>query len=186
MSLCAGVDEVGRGCLVGAVIAAAVILDPKRPISGLADSKKLTPARRQHLAAVIRRHALAWAIGRAEPSEIDRFDILRASLLAMRRAVAGLSVRPARVLVDGRHVPDLPMPVEAVIGGDGRVAEIAAASVLAKVARDREMRWLDRLLPGYGIAGHKGYPTRLHRENLHLLGPSPWHRSSFRPVRERL
>ncbi len=180
----AGVDEAGRGCLVGAVIAAAVILDPDRPIDGLDDSKKLTPEQRGHLAALIRQSALAWAIGRAEPGEIDRLNILRASLLAMRRAVLALKIRPDIVYVDGKQVPDLPMAVKALVGGDGSMEQIAAASILAKVARDREMQLLDRLSPGYGIDGHKGYPTPSHRRALKRLGPSPWHRRSFRPVRE--
>ncbi|BCX82638.1 ribonuclease HII [Methylomarinovum caldicuralii] len=182
----AGVDEVGRGCLAGAVFAAAVILDPARPIEGLTDSKKLTAGRRQTLAREIEARALARCVARAEPSEIDRHNILQASLLAMRRAVAGLALQPAAVRVDGRHAPDLPMPVETVIGGDASVPEIAAASILAKVARDREMQLLDRLAPGYGIAAHKGYPTAAHRQALRRLGPSPWHRRSFRPVKEAL
>ncbi len=178
----AGVDEAGRGCLVGAVFAAAVILDPVRPIAGLTDSKKLSAGRRQALAGEIEARALAWCVARAEPAEIDRLNILQASLVAMRRAVAGLGVEPAAVRVDGRHAPDLPMPVETVVGGDATVPEIAAASILAKVARDREMALLDRLAPGYGIAVHKGYPTAAHRQALARLGPSPWHRRSFRPV----
>ncbi len=182
--LVAGVDEAGRGCLVGPVIAAAVILDPERPIAGLADSKTLRPEARRRLAERIRRDALAWSIGRAEPSEIDRLNILQASLLAMRRAVLGLDIVPDRVRVDGAQVPDLPMVVEAVVGGDGALAEISAASILAKVARDREMRLLDNLAPGYGIGGHKGYPTPAHKQALERLGPTPWHRRSFRPVRE--
>ncbi len=182
--LVAGVDEAGRGCLVGPVIAAAVILDPERPITGLADSKTLRPESRERLAALIREHALAWSVGRAEPSEIDRLNVLQASLLAMRRAVLGLDVVPTKVLVDGTQVPDVPMAVEAVTGGDGTVAEIAAASILAKVARDREMGLLDELAPGYGIGAHKGYPTSAHKRALARLGPAPWHRRSFRPLRE--
>lgn len=180
---CAGVDEAGRGCLVGAVIAAAVILDPSWPIDGLTDSKKLTPKQRVQLDLEIRARAQAFALGRAEPSEIDHLNILEASLLAMQRAVAGLKVQPARVRVDGVQVPVLPWPTEAIIGGDESVAEIAAASILAKVARDREMALLDAFAPGYGIADHKGYPTFKHRESLKLLGASRWHRVSFRPVK---
>ncbi len=182
--LVAGVDEAGRGCLVGPVIAAAVILDPERPIAGLADSKTLRPETRRRLADWIRRDALAWSIGRAEPSEIDRFNILQASLLAMRRAVLGLGIVPHKVWVDGTQVPDVPMAVEAVVEGDGSMAEISAASILAKVARDREMQLLDKLAPGYGIGAHKGYPTPTHKQALERLGPAPWHRRSFRPVRE--
>lgn len=181
--VCAGVDEAGRGCLAGAVIAAAVILDPKRPVAGLADSKQLTPKQRVRLDLEIRAKAKAWALGRAEPSEIDRQGILKASLLAMQRAVAGLSVQPDRVRVDGVQVPVLPWPTEAIVGGDESVAEIAAASILAKVARDREMALLNAFAPGYGIADHKGYPTLKHRESLKLLGASCWHRVSFHPVR---
>lgn len=180
----AGVDEAGRGCLAGAVIAAAVILDPDRPIGGLTDSKRLTPKQRLQLELEIRAKARAFALGRAEPSEIDRINILEATLLAMRRAVAGLSIRPERVRVDGVHAPVLPWPTETVVGGDESVAEIAAASILAKVARDREMALLEGFAPGYGIAAHKGYPTLEHRKFLELLGASRWHRVSFRPVRE--
>ncbi len=184
--ICAGVDEAGRGCLVGAVIAAAVILDPGRPIGGLADSKQLTPKQRVRLDLEIRAKAKAFALGRAEPSEIDRLNILEASLLAMQRAVAGLKVRPDRVRVDGIQVPVLPWPAEAIVGGDESVAEIAAASILAKVARDREMALLDAFAPGYGIADHKGYPTLKHRQGLKILGASCWHRLAFRPVKAGL
>lgn len=181
--LCAGVDEVGRGCLVGAVIAAAVILDPRQPIGGLADSKQLTPKQRARLDLEIRAKALAFSLGRAEPSEIDRRGILNASLLAMQRAVVGLAIPPDRVLVDGDQAPILPWPTEAIIGGDASEPAIAAASILAKVARDREMALLDGFAPGYGISVHKGYPTRDHRERLKILGGSGWHRFSFRPVK---
>ena len=186
MEYYAGVDEAGRGCLAGAVIAAAVVLDPERPIAGLADSKKLTVRQREHLDHEIRRKALAWSIGRAEPSEIDRLNILQASLLAMRRAVLGLGQTLELVRVDGRHVPELPWPVEACVGGDGRIGEISAASIVAKVARDREMGLLDSFIPGYGIAAHKGYPTPIHRQRLSRQGPSPWHRRSYKPVAEVL
>ncbi|HHJ40479.1 MAG TPA: ribonuclease HII [Methylothermaceae bacterium] len=182
-SLTAGVDEVGRGCLVGAVVAAAVILPEDCAIAGLADSKSLSPQQREQLSQEIQYHAIAWATGRAEPSEIDHFNILQCTLLAMQRAVTGLSVRPDRVLVDGRHLPALPMPVEAVIGGDGLVPVISAASIIAKVARDREMTVLDRLACDYGIWRHKGYPTQFHRQQLQKQGPSLWHRYSFAPVK---
>ena len=182
VGLVAGVDEVGRGPLAGAVVTAAVILDPGRPIAGLRDSKALTPARREALAEVIRAQALAWALGRAEVEEIDRLNILWATLLAMERAVLALPVRPDRVLVDGDRCPAVPFPVEAVVGGDASVPCISAASILAKVTRDRELVELDALYPGYGFARHKGYPTREHLEALARLGPSPVHRRSFGPV----
>ena len=184
--LVAGVDEVGRGPLCGAVDTAAVILDPRRPIEGLNDSKKLTEARREALFALIQERALAWAIGRAEVHEIDQLNILHATMLAMQRAVAGLSIQPDRVLVDGNRCPVLPMPSEAVIQGDGRVAAISAASILAKVTRDREMHELEQLYPGYGIGQHKGYPTRAHMDALQQLGATPIHRRSFAPVRRAL
>lgn len=179
----AGVDEVGRGPLAGPVVAAAVILDPARPIAGLDDSKRLTAARRERLDVEIRRHALAFALGRAEAAEVDALNVLQASLLAMQRAVAGLVPPPAHVLVDGNRTPALPMPATAIVGGDGRVQEIAAASILAKVARDAEMVALDALWPGYGFAGHKGYPSRSHLDALRRLGVTPLHRRSFAPVR---
>lgn len=178
----AGVDEVGRGPLAGAVFAAAVILDPGRPIPGLRDSKALSPARREALAAAICERAAAWALGRAEVEEIDRLNILRASLAAMERAVLALDPAPDRVLVDGDRCPAVPMPAEAVVGGDATVAAISAASIVAKVARDREMVILDTVYPGYGLARHKGYPTREHLDALAVLGPSPIHRRSFGPV----
>ncbi|RMD79246.1 MAG: ribonuclease HII, partial [Gammaproteobacteria bacterium] len=182
----AGVDEAGRGPLAGPVVAAAVILDPARPVAGLADSKRLTPGRREALAALIRERALAWALGEAGSEEIDALNIHRATLLAMERAVRALPLRPARVLVDGRHLPPLPCPGEAVVGGDGRVAAIAAASILAKVRRDGILEELDRRHPGYGFARHKGYPTPQHLEALARLGPCPAHRRSFAPVRAAL
>jgi ribonuclease HII len=183
----AGVDEAGRGPLAGPVLAAAVILDPAAPIEGLADSKRLTPGRREALARTIRQRALAWCVAEAGVEEIDRLNILRASLLAMRRAVAGLAPGPQRVRVDGNALPEgLGVPAEAVVGGDGRVPEIAAASILAKVARDARLAALDREFPGYGFARHKGYPTREHLAALERLGPSPAHRKRFAPVRRLL
>ncbi|WP_371919841.1 ribonuclease HII [Pseudomonas sp. MYb185] len=184
--LVAGVDEVGRGPLCGAVVTAAVILDPLRPIEGLNDSKKLTEAHREALFPIIQERALAWAIGRAEVAEIDQLNILHATMLAMQRAVAGLALRPDRVLVDGNRCPVLPVPGEPVVGGDARVPAIAAASILAKVARDREMQEMELLYPGYGIGKHKGYPTPAHLAALKLLGATPIHRRSFAPVRQAL
>ncbi len=182
-ALLAGVDEAGRGPLAGPVIAAAVILHPQRPIPGLQDSKQLSARRREALETQIRRDALAWAVGRAEVAEIDRLNILQATLLAMRRAVAALAPAPGRVLVDGNQAPALPCAVETVVKGDQKVAAIAAASILAKVARDREMTALEAACPGYGFARHKGYPTREHLEALRRLGISAHHRRSFAPVR---
>lgn len=180
----AGVDEVGRGPLAGPVIAAAVILDPGQPIEGLADSKRLSERRREALAEAIHARAIAVGVGRAEVEEIDRINILQASLLAMRRAVLALGTAPELVLVDGNRCPEgLPCRAEAVIKGDQRVAVISAASIVAKVARDREMVALDAEYPGYGLAGHKGYPSPAHLQALARLGPSPVHRRSFGPVR---
>lgn len=184
--LVAGVDEVGRGPLCGAVVTAAVILDPQRPILGLNDSKKLSEARRDALFDEIREKALAWCIARAEVEEIDRLNILHATMLAMQRAVEGLSITPRLALIDGNRCPQLQVPSAAVVKGDSQVPAIAAASILAKVSRDREMRVLDAQYPGYGIAGHKGYPTALHLEALQRLGPTPIHRRSFAPVRKLL
>ena len=185
--LIAGVDEVGRGPLVGAVVTAAVILDPNNPIEGLADSKKLSEKKRLALAAEIKQKALAWALGRAEAEEIDKLNILQASLLAMARAVQALRIRPHFVLLDGNKIPnDLDIPAQAVVKGDSLVAEISAASILAKVARDQEMEELDRQYPEYAFAQHKGYPTKLHLEKLTALGPLPQHRRSFAPVRKVL
>ena len=184
--LLAGVDEVGRGPLVGAVVTAAVILDPARPIAGLNDSKKLTARRREALADEIREKALAWSLGRAEPHEIDDINILHATLLAMQRAVAGLAVTPSEVLIDGNRCPALPMPAQAVVKGDATVPAISAASIIAKVARDREMAELHARHPGYGFDKHKGYPTAAHLEALRRLGPLPEHRRSFAPVRALL
>jgi ribonuclease HII len=184
MGLIAGVDEVGRGPLAGPVLAGAVILDPGRPIEGLRDSTKLTPRRRELLAAQIRDRALAWAIGRAEVEEIDAINILEASHLAMRRAVAALAMRPDGVFVDGHLAPDLGVPAVAVVRGDASVPAISAAAILAKVARDAEMVTLAARFPGYGLDRHKGYPTAQHLAALKRLGPTPLHRRSFAPVRE--
>lgn len=182
--LLAGVDEVGRGPLAGDVVAAAVILDPARPIEGLADSKKLSEKKRERLFDEIRERALSFAIARANVEEIDRLNILHASLLAMRRAVEQLSVQPEFVLVDGNRKPEWSYACDTVVKGDGRVAAIGAASILAKVTRDREMVALDSVYPGYGLAGHKGYPTKVHMEALERLGPTPIHRQSFAPVKQ--
>lgn len=182
--LLAGVDEVGRGPLVGAVVTAAVMLDPGRPIPGLADSKKLSEKKRETLFEMIKENALCWSIGRAEPEEIDRINILQATMVAMKRAVEGLSVQPEYVVVDGNRVPELTMPAQAIVKGDGLVAQISAASILAKVTRDREMRDLDAEFPDYGFALHKGYPTKAHLEAIKKLGICPHHRRSFKPVRD--
>ncbi|MDH3669687.1 MAG: ribonuclease HII [Gammaproteobacteria bacterium] len=185
-SLVAGVDEAGRGPLAGPVVAAAVILDARKPISGLADSKTLTPERREILAATIKQRALGWGLGRVEVEDIDKINILQASLLAMQRAVEAMSVVADLVLVDGNHAPPMAYNVLTVRKGDARVAAIAAASILAKVARDAEMRTLDRYFPGYGFSRHKGYPTPLHLLALKVFGISPVHRKSFAPVRQLL
>ncbi len=184
--LIAGVDEVGRGPLVGAVVTAAVILDPKNPIIGLTDSKKLSEKKRLLLAEEIKQKALAWSLGRAEAHEIDELNILHATMLAMQRAVKSLKIRPHFVLVDGNRIPALDMPAQAVVKGDLLVAEISAASILAKVARDQEMRELDQQFPQYEFAKHKGYPTKLHLQKLAELGALPQHRCSFAPVRKLL
>lgn len=181
--LIAGIDEVGRGCIIGPVIAAAVILDPERPIHGLTDSKKLSEKKRQQLAAEIKSSALSWAIGRAEASEIDAINILQASLLAMHRAVSQLNPKPDLARVDGNRLPLLPCPGEAIVQGDLLINEISAASILAKVSRDDEMLILDRLYPGYDLAIHKGYPTKAHLAALEKQGPCPQHRFSFGPVK---
>ncbi len=184
LALVAGVDEVGRGPLAGPVVAAAVILMPNHSVDGLADSKKLSEKRRVVLSRAIKEQALTWALGRAEVEEIDRINILQASLLAMQRAVTALSHVPQHVQVDGNHCPVLQCSVEAIIRGDGKIAAISAASILAKVARDNEMILLDAEYPGYGLAKHKGYPTRDHLQALKRLGVTTIHRRSFKPVRE--
>lgn len=183
----AGVDEAGRGPLVGTVVAAAVILDPNNPIAGLNDSKKLSEKKREKLFIEIQEKALAWAIADASPAEIDELNILQASLLAMRRAVEALQVQPDQVLVDGNKIPQgLLMPCEAVVGGDALHAEISAASILAKVTRDRQMLELDQKFPQFGFAKHKGYPTKAHFEAIALHGVTTEHRRSFGPVRKAL
>lgn len=184
--LVAGVDEAGRGPLAGPVVAAAVILDPQRPIAGLNDSKKLSEKKRDALFDEIRSKALCWAIAQASVDEIDELNILHASMLAMKRAVEALSVQPDFVRVDGNRLPRWRYQGEAVVGGDASVACIAAASILAKVQRDRDMIVLDREYPGYGLAVHKGYPTKAHLESLRCLGVRDIYRKSFRPVAELL
>ncbi|WP_456403787.1 ribonuclease HII [Thiolapillus sp.] len=181
-----GVDEAGRGPLAGPVVAAAVILDPAQPILGLNDSKKLSEKRREQLYVEIHAKALACGIGRAEVAEIDAINILQASLLAMQRAVQRLAVTPDHALVDGDKLPQLLCTAKAIVGGDGLVDCIGAASILAKVARDREMIELDAAYPGYGFARHKGYPTRMHLEALQMRGVTEIHRRSFAPVRRLL
>ena len=188
--LVCGIDEAGRGPLAGPVVAAAVILDPSRPIAGLDDSKKLSARRREALAVAIRTRALAWAVAEASVEEIDRINILQASLLAMQRAVAALvaghGVIPERVQVDGNRCPMLLYPVEAVVGGDGTIAAIAAASILAKTVRDAGMLALHALYPHYGFDRHMGYPTAAHCAALETHGASPVHRRSFGPVARQL
>lgn len=183
--LLAGVDEVGRGPLAGDVVAAAVILDPRRPISGLADSKMLGARRRDELYAEVVSKALCWQVGRASVAEIDHLNILQASLLAMSRAVDGLSMLPEMVLVDGNRLPQWRYQARALVRGDALIPAISAASIVAKVTRDREMIRLDAHFPGYGFAANKGYGTRLHLAALDALGPCEWHRRSFAPVRVR-
>ena len=184
--LVAGVDEVGRGPLVGDVVTAAVILDPSKPIVGLADSKKLSDKKREALFDLIMANALSVAVGRANPEEIDQLNILHATMLAMQRAVAGLHITPELVLIDGNRCPELNMASQAVVKRDARVEEISAASIIAKVTRDREMLILDQQYPQFGFAKHKGYPTKLHFEMLALHGVTPQHRRSFKPVKKVL
>ena len=185
-ALVAGVDEAGRGPLAGPVVVAAVILDPAQPVPGINDSKRLTARRRETLATAIRERAAAWAIIHAEPAEIDALNIFQATMQAMQRAVACLPLPAHRVLVDGNHCPAMPCAAEALIGGDGLEPAIGAASILAKVERDRIMVELDALWPGYGFARHKGYPTREHMEALKRLGATAVHRRSFAPVKQAL
>jgi len=185
-SFVAGADEAGRGPLVGAVVAAAVILDNDRPIEGLNDSKKLTEKKRLSLAAEIQQKALAWSVVSVSADEIDRINILQASLLAMKRAVESLSVSADIALIDGNKCPDLACRTEAIVKGDSRVKAISAASILAKVERDQQMVQLHEQYPQYEFARHKGYPTRLHLELLQQHGPCPEHRKSFGPVKKLL
>ncbi len=184
--LLAGVDEAGRGPLVGNVVAAAVILDAEHPIEGLADSKKLTAKRREALAEEIKQHAKAWAVVSVSPAEIDRINILQATKLAMAQSVAQLAIAPEHVFVDGNQPPEMPHAVTAIIKGDARVAEISAASIIAKVERDAQMVVLHEQYPQYGFDQHKGYPTKVHMALLEEHGPCPEHRRSYAPVRRCL
>ena len=185
-----GVDEAGRGPLVGAVVAGAVVLDPSNPIAGLKDSKKLTPARREFLYEQIMEKAKAWGVGQASPAEIDDINILQATMLAMRRAVEDLAIRlgawPDKALIDGNRCPELPIPAEAIIKGDAKEPAISAASIIAKVTRDRQMQALDKIHPQYGFAQHMGYPTEAHFAALKEFGACDEHRRSFSPVRKVL
>ena len=185
-SLVCGIDEAGRGPLAGTVVAAAVILDPLRPIVGLNDSKKLSEKKRDALAVLIRERAVAWFVASASVEEIDRLNILHATMLAMQRAVAGLSVRPTGAMVDGNRCPKLDVPCEAIVKGDGKIASIAAASILAKTVRDAEMLDLHSQYPMYGFDRHMGYPTAAHFKALEEHGASPVHRRSFGPVARQL
>ncbi|HCG6063759.1 ribonuclease HII [Vibrio parahaemolyticus] len=184
--LIAGVDEVGRGPLVGDVVTAAVILDPNNPIEGLNDSKKLSEKKRLALLPEIKEKALAWAVGRCSPEEIDELNILQATMVAMQRAIAGLKVQPDLALIDGNRCPELPMDSQAVVKGDLRVAEISAASIIAKVVRDQKMEELDKQYPQFGFAKHKGYPTKAHFEAIEQHGVISEHRKSFKPVKKAL
>jgi ribonuclease HII len=186
LSLICGVDEAGRGPLAGAVFAAAVILDPTHPIAGLADSKKLSEKKRDALTIEIKSHALAWCVAQASVEEIDAINILRASLLAMKRAVEGLKIAPGEVLVDGLHCPDVAFPTQAIVKGDSKVAEISAASILAKTARDADLLRLHGIYPQYGFDRHKGYPVPQHLAALAAHGVTPEHRRSYAPVRKFL
>ena len=182
--LLAGVDEAGRGPLVGNVVAAAVILDQKNPVAGLADSKKLSAKRRESLAIQIRESAIAWSVISIDAAEIDRINILQATMLAMKQAVELLAVPPQHVFIDGNRCPDINVPATAIVKGDARVAEISAASILAKVERDAQMLVLHEAYPQYGFDKHKGYPTASHMAALAEYGPCPEHRNSYKPVRE--
>lgn len=184
--LVCGIDEAGRGPLAGTVVAAAVILDPLRPIPGLNDSKKLSEKKRDALAVLIRERAITWAVASASVEEIDRLNILHATMLAMQRAVAGLAVQPTGAMVDGNRCPKLDIPCEAVVKGDGKIASIAAASILAKTVRDAEMLTLHEQYPMYGFDRHMGYPTAAHFQALQEHGASPVHRRSFGPVAKQL
>jgi ribonuclease HII len=181
-----GVDEVGRGPLAGPVVAAAVVLDPDNPITGLRDSKKISEKKRETLNIEIREKALSWCIARADVDEIDELNILHASMLAMKRAVEGLELTVHHALVDGNRIPALQCSAEAIVGGDNLVDCISAASIIAKVERDNEMVDMDSRYPGYGLAKHKGYPTKVHMEALKILGVTEIHRRSFGPVKRIL
>ena len=185
-TLIAGVDEVGRGPLCGDVVTAAVILDPNKPIEGLTDSKKLSEKKREALFDIIKQNALAWCVARASVDEIDELNILHATMLAMQRAVAGLNIKPNYVLVDGNRCPNFGIRTQAVVKGDLLVAEISAASILAKVTRDREMVELDKLYPQYGLAKHKGYPTKDHLNAIEQHGVNHLYRKSFAPIKKLL
>ncbi|OCG14549.1 ribonuclease HII [Gilliamella sp. wkB292] len=185
-TLIAGVDEVGRGPLCGDVVTAAVILDPNKPIKGLTDSKKLSEKKREQLFDIIKENALAWCIARASVEEIDKLNILHATMLAMQRAVDGLPIKPNFVLVDGNRCPKFGIQTQAVVKGDLLVAEISAASILAKVTRDREMVKLDKLYPQYGLAQHKGYPTKAHLTAIEAHGINHLYRKSFAPIKKLL
>ena len=182
----AGVDEAGRGPLAGPVVAGAVILDPENPIEGLDDSKRLSASRRERLFDEIQEKALAWSVASATVAEIDNINILQATMLAMQRAVNALLPTAEHALIDGNRCPELACPARAIVKGDSKVAAISAASILAKVTRDREMQVLDLKYPGYGLAQHKGYPSKAHIAALELLGASPVHRRSYAPVRRVL
>lgn len=182
----AGVDEAGRGPLAGPVVAGAVILDAENPVDGLQDSKRLSASRRERLFDEIQEKALAWSVASASVAEIDRINILQATLLAMQRAINALQPTAELALIDGNHCPPLSCPARAIVKGDSKVAAISAASILAKVTRDREMQVLDAMYPGYGLAQHKGYPSRAHIEALEILGASPVHRRSYAPVKRVL
>lgn len=184
--LIAGVDEVGRGPLAGPVVAAAVILDPKKPIDGLCDSKKMSANRRLEMSDKIKSNSLAWSLGRAEAKEIDEINILQASLLAMKRAIEVLNIEPDIVLVDGNYTPSINFKKKAIVKGDSFISEISAASIIAKVERDNEMIALDEIYPGYGFSSHKGYPTKQHIESLKRLGITDIHRITFSPVSKYL
>lgn len=184
--LIAGVDEVGRGPLVGDVVTAAVILDPNNPIEGLNDSKKLSEKKRLALFPEIQQKALAWSVGRCSPEEIDQLNILQATMVAMQRAIAGLAIKPDLALIDGNRTPDLTMDAIAVVKGDLRVAQISAASIIAKVIRDQEMEELDKQYPQFGFAKHKGYPTKAHFEAIEQHGVIEQYRKSFKPVKKAL
>jgi len=182
----AGVDEAGRGPLAGPVVTAAVILDPDNPVDGLDDSKKLTEKKREYLFEQIKTKALCYCVARAEVEEIDAINIFQATLLAMKRAIVGLSITPDKVMVDGKFCPQIKLPCEAIVKGDSLITAISAASILAKVTRDNEMKDLHSLYPGYGFAQHKGYPTKVHIEALQKLSVSPVHRRSYKPVQKIL